>query len=85
MRGKAKRAVAQYSINQGDVLSLRLPLPTTNEQTIAIECVASADAKIAAEEDRKTALEALFKSMLHQLMTGQIRLLTDEGLLLLKN
>jgi len=85
MRGKAKRAVAQSSINQGDVLSLRLPLPTTNEQTIAIECVASADAKIAAEEDRKTALEALFKSMLHQLMTGQIRLLTDEGLLLLKN
>jgi type I restriction enzyme S subunit len=40
----------------------------------------AADAKIAAEEDRKTALAALFKSMLHQLMTGQIRLLSDEGL-----
>jgi hypothetical protein len=25
-------------------------------------------------------LEALFKSMLHQLMTGQIRLSADEGL-----
>ena len=40
----------------------------------------SIDAKIAAEEDRKAALDALFKSMLHQLMTGQIRLLSDEGL-----
>ena len=38
------------------------------------------DECVAVGEDRKTALEALFKSMLHQLMTGQIRLLTDEGL-----
>lgn len=28
----------------------------------------------AAEEQRKAALQALFKSLLHQLMTGQIRL-----------
>jgi len=31
------------------------------------------DVQIAAEEQRKAALQALFKSMLHQLMTGQIR------------
>jgi type I restriction enzyme S subunit len=80
MRGKAKRAVAQSSINQGDVQSLVLPLPACDEQNKVVEFVASADAKIAAEEDRKTALDALFKSMLHQLMTGQVRLLTDEGL-----
>ena len=36
--------------------------------------------KIAAEEDRKTALQAFFKTMLHQLMTGHIRLLSDAGL-----
>jgi hypothetical protein len=27
-----------------------------------------------AEEQRKAALQALFKTMLHQLMTGQVRL-----------
>ncbi len=44
------------------------------------ELLTTVDPKIAAEEDRLTALQALFKSMLHQLMTGQIRLLSDEGL-----
>ena len=29
---------------------------------------------LAAEEQRKAALQALFKAMLHQLMTGQLRL-----------
>ena len=38
------------------------------------------DAEVHAEEDRKAALDTLFKSMLHQLMTGQIRLMSDEGL-----
>ena len=45
-----------------------------------VSIMESIDEKIAAEEDRLTALQALFKSMLHQLMTGQIRLLSDEGL-----
>ena len=31
------------------------------------------DRKIEAEEQRKAALQALFKAMLHQLMTGQLR------------
>lgn len=32
------------------------------------------DRKIEAEEQRKAVLQAWFKSMLHQLMTGQVRL-----------
>ena len=36
--------------------------------------------KIVAEQDRKSALHEFFRSMLQQLMTGQIRLLSDEGL-----
>ena len=31
------------------------------------------DRKVEAEEQRKAALQALFKTMLHQLMTGQVR------------
>jgi hypothetical protein len=32
-----------------------------------------ADRRIAAGEQRKSALQALFKTMLHRLMTGRIR------------
>jgi len=35
--------------------------------------LSAVDRKIEAEERRKAALEALFKTMLHQLMTGQVR------------
>lgn len=63
-----------------EINELQIPLPALDEQRAVSEAIHSIDAKIAAEEDRKTALAALFKSMLHQLMTGQIRLLSDEGL-----
>ena len=72
--GKAKRAVAQSSINQGDVKSLLLPLPPISEQITIVRTTATFDGKNDAEESRKAALQALFQSMLHQLMTGQIRL-----------
>lgn len=36
--------------------------------------LSAADRKIHAEEQLKAALQALFKSMLQQLMTGQVRL-----------
>ena len=62
------------------IQEIPVAVPPKTEQSAIVESIEAADAKIAAEEDRKTALEALFKSMLHQLMTGQIRLLTDEGL-----
>ena len=61
--------------------ALPLALPHKSEQDQIVGAIGSIDAKIAAEEDRKAALDALFKSMLHQLMTGQIRLLEDEELL----
>jgi type I restriction enzyme S subunit len=37
------------------------------------------DAKIAAEQVRRTALEELFKSLLHLLMTGKVRVKEDLG------
>ena len=48
------------------------------DQKVISEAMTASDVKIAAEEDRLTALQSLFKSMLHQFMTGQIRLLSDE-------
>jgi type I restriction enzyme, S subunit len=72
-RGKSKRAVAQSSINQQDVRSLPTPLPSLREQHEIVASLSAAEQKIAAEEKRKTALQALFNSMLHHLMTGKIR------------
>jgi type I restriction enzyme S subunit len=57
-----------------------VPVPPLREQDVIIDWLLATDEKIAAEEDRLSALQALFKSMLHQLMTGQIRLLSDEGI-----
>jgi type I restriction enzyme S subunit len=51
-----------------------LPLPESPEQREIARSLGAADRKIAAEQECKAALQALFKSMLHQLMTGRIRL-----------
>jgi type I restriction enzyme S subunit len=72
-RGKSKRAVAQSSINQQDVKSLPFPLPPIREQAKVVTALATVERKIDAEGKRKAALQALFKTMLHHLMTGKIR------------
>jgi len=74
MRGMAKRAVAQSSINQGDVKSIALPRPPLAEQRQMTHILSMVDAKIAAEEARREALDRLFHSLLHHLMTGRIRM-----------
>jgi type I restriction enzyme S subunit len=51
--------------------------PSLSEQEEIAHILATTDCKIAVEENRKAALQALFKSMLHQLMTGQLRLTQD--------
>jgi type I restriction enzyme S subunit len=73
MRGKAKRAVAQSSINEGDVRSLVFPLPSVEEQRTSTHALSTVDKKITAEENRQRSLEVLFKTLLHKLMTGKVR------------
>jgi type I restriction enzyme S subunit len=50
-----------------------LPLPPLDEQREIARMLQAVDAKIAAEERRRAALEELFKTLLHQLMTGKVR------------
>jgi len=71
--GMARRAVAQSSVNQGDVKSLLIPLPGLPEQCSVSEALKWVSAKVAAEEDRRRALQALLTSLLHDLMTGRVR------------
>jgi type I restriction enzyme, S subunit len=70
----------QLNLNAQIIESFCVPIPPVHEQRMIHEMLSSVDNKIAEEEDCKTALQAFFKSMLHQLMTGQTRLLSDEGL-----
>jgi len=51
----------------------KLALPSLPEQRRIASILQAADRKIEVEEQRKAVLQALFKSMLHQLMTGQVR------------
>ena len=67
-------------ISATQIRDFRVVLPPLAEQEMIADALDAVDECVAVGEDRKTALEALFKSMLHQLMTGQIRLLSDEGL-----
>jgi type I restriction enzyme S subunit len=76
----SKTGIAQQHLNVGAVKRTVLPIPPLSEQKQVVAYLEHVDAKIAAEEDRKAALQAFFQSTLHQLMTGQIRLLHDEGL-----
>lgn len=48
-------------------------LPSKEEQSRVVTYLSSVDRKIAAEQDRRDALEAFFRSLLHQLMTGRLR------------
>jgi len=50
-----------------------IPLPPLEEQREIARMLQAVDAKIAAEGARRAALEEVFKTLLHQLMTGQIR------------
>jgi restriction endonuclease S subunit len=69
-----KKKSGQPLITQGIVYDQFIPFPPAEERNAITNHLAAAQAKIAAEGQRKVALEELFRSTLDQLMTGQIRL-----------
>ena len=58
--------------------SFQIPLPSLDEQKQIAEILSAADRKIEAEENRKKALDELFKTLLNNLMTGKLRVNTIE-------
>jgi type I restriction enzyme S subunit len=72
--GIASRAVGQSSINQGRLRAVLIPIPPLSEQREIARQLGAVDAKIAALEKRRAALDALFRSLLEHLMTGRLRL-----------
>jgi len=60
-------------LTQGVLKNLPIPLPPLSEQREIARMLQAVDAKIAAEERRRAALEELFKTLLHALMSGRMR------------
>jgi type I restriction enzyme S subunit len=71
--GKYISGTTRGKLTQGIMRSLPIALPALSEQQEIAAMLSSIDKKIEAEEKRKAALQALFKTMLHQLMTGKVR------------
>jgi type I restriction enzyme S subunit len=55
------------------IKQIPISFPSVAEQQLVVESLSAVSDRIAAEEQRKAALQALFQSMLQQLMTGQVR------------
>ncbi|WP_347241768.1 restriction endonuclease subunit S [Thermus sp.] len=70
----ARRHVNQASISLARLDTIPIPLPPLSEQQEIARILQAVDRKIEAEERRKQALEALFKTLLHDLMTARRRL-----------
>jgi len=61
------------AITKSKLINLLLPLPPLPIQQKIAFILSAIDAKIEVEENKKKALEELFKSLLHNLMTAKIR------------
>lgn len=64
----------KQGVNVPVLQDLYLPVPHIEDQRLIAQSLVAADRKIEAESNHKTSLEFLFKSMLHQLMTGKLRM-----------
>jgi len=63
----------QKNVNRAIVENFSIPLPPLSVQKRIAEILHTADEKIQAEEKKKQALDNLFNSMLHMLMSGKLR------------
>jgi len=61
------------NITKSEIERLLLPLPPPAEQRQVGRALSAVDRTIEAEEKRKAALKELFRTMLHLLMTGRVR------------
>jgi type I restriction enzyme S subunit len=64
---------AQRNVSPSLIHSVEIPLPPLDEQHEIARMLQAVDAKIAAEHAHRAALEEVFKTLLHQLMTGKVR------------
>ena len=71
--GTAKRAVGQASINQGNLRAVKLPLPSVSVQRELVTILDTVIRKIDIHQRKCAALTAMFRTMLHELVTAELR------------
>lgn len=62
------------AIGKNTVRNIRFPFPDRKEQAQIALILSNIDKKLTQSEARKQTLQALFKTMLNQLMTGRVRI-----------
>jgi type I restriction enzyme S subunit len=60
-------------LNKGLLMKMKISCPSEGEQTEIAHILQTIDQKIEIHEKKKSALQDLFKTMLHKLMTAEIR------------
>ncbi|MFC2062540.1 restriction endonuclease subunit S [Chloroflexota bacterium] len=69
----SRRAVNQANYNRNELASLKIPVPKYNEQTEMAETIGVVESNLKIYENKRNLLQELFHTLLHQLMTAQIR------------
>jgi type I restriction enzyme S subunit len=69
-----QRGSSYPAVSDNDIKKQKIGLPSYKEQIEIGRILKKVSDKILIENSKKQALQSLFKSMLHKLMTGQIRL-----------
>jgi len=69
----SRRAVNQANYNRNEIFELKIPFPEYSEQCEIALAIGAVESKIYLHESKKNLLEELFRTLLHQLMTGQVR------------
>jgi len=70
----AEKAEGYPTLSLTEIGQRLVPLPPLSEQRAIAEILRAVDRKMEAEEARRRALEALFRTLLHDLMTARLRL-----------
>jgi type I restriction enzyme S subunit len=68
-----RRVAGQPLVTQGVVNEHSIPLPGADEQTEIVAILDTLDRKIALHRQKRALLDELFRSLLHKLMTGEVR------------
>jgi len=73
LKSIATRAVSQSNISATRLKGFSVPLPDLKEQNEIVASLDTLDTKIAEHTQQRNLLHDLFRTLLHQLMTAQIR------------
>jgi type I restriction enzyme S subunit len=67
------RAVSQSNISATRLRTFQVPVPSLEEQAGINKSIETITEKIEIHRRKEESLEELFRTLLHQLMTGQVR------------